>query len=42
MINGCLKEDMSVDPSNSYAIAKDSLRRFVEELKKNLILIING
>ena len=34
MINGCLKEDMSVDPSNSYAIAKDSLRRFVEELKK--------
>ena len=34
MINGCLKEDMNVDPSNSYAIAKDSLRRFVEELKK--------
>lgn len=34
MINGCLKEDMKANPSNSYAIAKDSLRKFIEELKK--------
>lgn len=35
MVNGCLSEGMDTKPSNSYAIAKDSLRRFVVELKKN-------
>lgn len=35
MINGCLSEDMPTIPSNSYAIAKDSLRKFVELLKKD-------
>ena len=34
MINGCLSEDIQTNPSNSYAIAKDSLRKFIEELKK--------
>lgn len=32
MIDGCLSEDMTPQPSNSYAIAKDSLRRFIKEL----------
>ncbi|MDX4058517.1 NAD-dependent epimerase/dehydratase family protein [Aliarcobacter skirrowii] len=35
MINGCLSEDIQTNPSNSYAIAKDSLRKFIEELKNN-------
>lgn len=35
MINGMLSEDMNTQPSNSYAIAKDTLRRMIEELKKN-------
>lgn len=34
MVNGCLSEDLQTNPSNSYAIAKDSLRKFIEELKK--------
>ena len=34
LINGCLSEDIQTNPSNSYAIAKDSLRKFIEELKK--------
>lgn len=34
MINGCLSEDLQTNPSNSYSIAKDSLRKFVEELHK--------
>ena len=34
MINGCLTEDMKTKPDNSYAIAKDSLRKFIEELQK--------
>lgn len=28
--NGCLREDMFTDPVNAYAIAKDSLRRYVQ------------
>lgn len=32
MISGCLKEDMVVSPSTSYAIAKNSLRQFLEVL----------
>jgi len=35
MVNGCLSENMKPNPSNSYAIAKDSLREFIVELKKN-------
>ncbi|WP_373034669.1 NAD-dependent epimerase/dehydratase family protein [Sulfurimonas sp.] len=35
MINGELNEDMNTLPSNSYAIAKDTLRKFTEELQKN-------
>lgn len=34
LINGCLSEDIQTNPSNSYAIAKDNLRKFIEELKK--------
>ena len=34
MVNGCLSEDIQTNPSNSYGIAKDSLRRFIEELNK--------
>ena len=33
-ISGCLTEDMITDPKNAYAISKDSLRRFLEELQK--------
>ena len=31
---GCLVEDMVTIPSNPYGLAKDSLRKFLEELKK--------
>ncbi len=34
LVNGCLSEDIKTNPSNSYAIAKDSLRKFIEELNK--------
>jgi dTDP-6-deoxy-L-talose 4-dehydrogenase (NAD+) len=33
--NGSLSENLETQPSNSYAIAKDSLRKFLIELKKN-------
>ena len=32
--NGCLSEEIKTDPVTSYAIAKDSLRRFLQELQK--------
>ena len=32
--NGCLSEEIKTDPVISYAIAKDSLRRFLQELQK--------
>lgn len=32
---GCLSEDMSTNPNTSYGLAKDSLRRFIEELQKH-------
>ena len=32
--NGPLSEDMETDPITPYALAKDSLRRFLQELKK--------
>ena len=35
MVEGCLNEGLNTKPSNSYAIAKDTLREFIVELKKN-------
>ncbi|MEA2019846.1 MAG: NAD-dependent epimerase/dehydratase family protein [Campylobacterota bacterium] len=35
LVEGCLSEDISTNPSNSYAIAKDSLYKFIGELNKN-------
>ncbi len=35
MINGCLGEDIQTKPANAYAIAKDTLRKFIIELSKN-------
>lgn len=32
MVNGCLSEQMLTDPKNPYAIAKDTLRKFIEQL----------
>lgn len=34
MQNGCLSENINTYPENSYAIAKDTLRKFIIELKK--------
>jgi len=34
MQNGCLSEGMTTNPDNAYALAKDSLRRYVAELSK--------
>ncbi|HEV8082132.1 MAG TPA: NAD(P)-dependent oxidoreductase [Chitinophagaceae bacterium] len=34
MKDGCLSEDMITDPQNSYALAKDTLRKFLFELKQ--------
>jgi dTDP-6-deoxy-L-talose 4-dehydrogenase (NAD+) len=34
MNEGCLREDRIPEPNCAYAIAKDSLRRFIEELQK--------
>lgn len=34
MKEGCLHEDMASDPQNAYAMAKDKLRIFLEELQK--------
>jgi len=34
--NGCLSEEMNINPSNAYAIAKDTLRKFIIELQKEL------
>ena len=33
MKDGCLSEDMESDPQNTYAIAKDKLRTFLEDLQ---------
>lgn len=35
MKEGCLSEDMTTDPQNPYALAKDTLRKFLFELQKN-------
>jgi dTDP-6-deoxy-L-talose 4-dehydrogenase (NAD+) len=34
MKEGCLTEDMLAEPANSYALAKDSLNKFLRELSK--------
>jgi dTDP-6-deoxy-L-talose 4-dehydrogenase (NAD+) len=34
MVDGCLSENMDTKPLNSYAIAKDTLRKFIVELEK--------
>ena len=34
MKEGCLSEETPADPSNPYALAKDTLRKFLEELNK--------
>lgn len=34
MKEGCLSEEVPADPSNPYALAKDTLRKFLEELIK--------
>lgn len=34
MKNGCLNEDMQTEPNNAYALAKDTLRKFINELEK--------
>ena len=34
MKEGCLSEEMITDPQNSYALAKDTLRKFLFELQK--------
>nr|MBA3674661.1 NAD-dependent epimerase/dehydratase family protein [Chitinophagaceae bacterium] len=34
MKEGCLSEEMATDPQNAYAMAKDKLRIFLEELQK--------
>ena len=35
MKNGCLSEDMQTEPANPYALAKDTLNKFLYELSKN-------
>lgn len=34
MIDGALSENLVTNPSNSYGLAKDTLRRFIQELQK--------
>ena len=34
MIEGCLSEDINTKPENPYAVAKDSLRKFIVDLQK--------
>lgn len=36
MQNGCLSEEQSANPSTPYAIAKDTLRKYLKELQKTL------
>ena len=37
MVEGSLSEDMITDPQNAYALAKDTLRKFLFELQKNTL-----
>ena len=41
MKEGCLSEDMESDPQNPYALAKDKLRKFLEELQKQNSFTLN-
>lgn len=41
MQNGPLREDMESNPDNPYALAKDTLRRFLVELQKKLTFDFN-
>ena len=34
LVNGCLSEDLPTNPITAYGLAKDTLRRFLEELSK--------
>lgn len=34
-VNGCLSENMPTNPNNSYAIAKDNLRKYIQILQKH-------
>jgi len=34
LIEGCLSEDINIKPENPYAVAKDSLRKFIVNLQK--------
>lgn len=36
MKNGCLSEEMSSDPANPYALSKDTLRKFLEQLQQTV------
>jgi nucleoside-diphosphate-sugar epimerase len=36
MLNGCLSEDMITNPIMPYALAKDTLRKFIQELQKKI------
>lgn len=36
MRNGALREDMKTDPRNPYGLAKDTLRRFLEQLQRKI------
>ena len=40
MKNGCLSEDMITDPSNPYGIAKDSLRRFLQQVQNEKPMLL--
>jgi nucleoside-diphosphate-sugar epimerase len=40
MKEGCLSEEMESDPQNPYALAKDKLRKFLEELQKQKPFIL--
>ncbi len=39
MSKGCLSEEMETRPMNAYGLAKDTLRRFVEELSKKYLFV---
>jgi nucleoside-diphosphate-sugar epimerase len=40
MQNGCLTENMETKPQNAYALAKDTLHKFLQELKQNTPFIL--
>lgn len=36
MKNGCLTSDLATEPTNSYALAKDTLRKFLQQLQRQV------